>query len=210
MPLRLPTGRAGRPWLVRRLTTARRGAEVLDQKRQALLRLERQLAEVVSEAETEWTEAARDAEAWLARAAFLGGERALELAAFYCREPASVEVEWRRTLGFAYPAGAEVAMAPAPDLSALGGSSALVYAAAAHRKALAVAAGFAAARLAHERAGAELRSTTRRLRAVERRWIPRHEQALAALELALDEGEREEASRIRWIVRHQHGRRAAR
>jgi V/A-type H+-transporting ATPase subunit D len=203
MPLRLPTGRAGRPWLVRRLATARRGAEVLDEKRQALLRLERRLAEVVSEAEDEWAKTAREAEVWLARAAFLGGERALELAAFYSREPARVEIEWRRTLGFGYPAEAEVATAPAPDLSALGGSSALVYAAAAHRSALAAAARFGAARLAQERAEAELRSTTRRLRALERRWIPRHEQALAALELALDEGEREEASRIRWIVRHQ-------
>ncbi|HYA09559.1 MAG TPA: V-type ATP synthase subunit D, partial [Gaiellaceae bacterium] len=91
MPLRLPTGRAGRPWLVRRLATARRGAEVLDQKRQALLRLERRLAELLSEAEADWTEAAREAETWLARAAVIGGERALELAAFYSREPARIE-----------------------------------------------------------------------------------------------------------------------
>ena len=92
---------------------------------------------------------------------------------------------------------------PRGRTSALGGGSALVYAAAAYRSALAAAGRFAAARLAHERVGAELRATTRRLRAVERRWIPQHEAALAALELALDEGEREEAARIRWIVRHQ-------
>ncbi|HTS72322.1 MAG TPA: V-type ATP synthase subunit D [Gaiellaceae bacterium] len=207
MPLRLPTGRAGRPWLVRRLATARRGAEVLDQKRQALLRLERRLAELLSEAEADWLEAAREAETWLARAAVIGGERALELAAFYSREPARIEIAWRRTLGLAYPAEAAVTHAPAPDLSALGGSSALVYAGAAHRSALAAAAAFATTRLAHERAAAELKATTRRLRAVERRWIPRHEEALAALELALDEGEREEAARIRWIARRQPAKR---
>ena len=38
MALRIPPGRAGRIWLVRRLEIARRGAELLDRKRQALLR----------------------------------------------------------------------------------------------------------------------------------------------------------------------------
>ena len=38
MPLRVPPGRAGRLWLVRRLEIARRGVNVLDQKRQALVR----------------------------------------------------------------------------------------------------------------------------------------------------------------------------
>lgn len=203
MPLRMPTGRAGRPWLIRRLETARRGAEVLDEKRQALLRLERRLAGLVSETEAAWEQAAREAALWLERAAFLGGERPLELAAFYSRRPPQIEIQWRRTLGLVYPAEADVEQAPAQDISALGGSSALVYAAAAHRTALEAAAHCAATQAAHARVTAELRATTRRLRAVERRWIPQHEAALAALELALDEGEREEAARTRWIVRRQ-------
>ena len=40
-----------------------------------------------------------------------------------------------------------------------------------------------------------------RLRAVERRWIPEYETALAALELSLDESEREQGTRVRWVLR---------
>ena len=38
MALRIPPGRAGRPWLVAHIEIAARGAEVLEQKRQALQR----------------------------------------------------------------------------------------------------------------------------------------------------------------------------
>ncbi len=43
----------------------------------------------------------------------------------------------------------------------------------------------------------------RRARAIERRWIPRHEAALAALELGLEETEREEAVRLRLLARRR-------
>lgn len=201
MPLRVPPGRMGRPWLARRLDIARRGADVLDEKRRALLALARRLAEIAEEAAREWERASREAEVWLDRARVIGGERALERAAFYSREPARIEIEWRRTLGVAYPADADVSFPDPPDLSALGSSSALVSAAAAHRAALQAGARCGAARVALARVSAELRTTTRRLRALERRWIPQHEAALAALVLSLDESEREEAARVRWLIR---------
>ena len=50
-----------------------------------------------------------------------------------------------------------------------------------------------------------LRATTQRLRAIEHRWIPEHERALAALELALDEADREDTIRVRWVVRRRDG-----
>ena len=203
MPVRAPTGRAGRPWLVRRLEIARRGADVLDQKRQALLRLERKLSSSVEESSMQWEQAARDADVWLGRARLVGGERAFELACFYGGGPTRVKVRWRRSLGVVYPAEAEVEAPPAADVSALGGGAALVFAVEAHRRALQAAAEHGAVSLALDRVRRELRSTTRRLRAVERRWIPRHESALAALELALDEGERQESARVRWFVQRR-------
>jgi vacuolar-type H+-ATPase subunit D/Vma8 len=102
-----------------------------------------------------------------------------------------------------YPADVEVEVPPPPDVSALGGGTTLVLAAGAHRQALQAAADHGAAKLALDRVRHELRTTTRRLRAVEKRWIPEHEAALAALELALDEGERQESARVRWFVRIQ-------
>jgi len=38
MPLRVPPGRTGRPWLLHRLAVARSGADVLEEKRRTLLR----------------------------------------------------------------------------------------------------------------------------------------------------------------------------
>jgi V/A-type H+-transporting ATPase subunit D len=103
-------------------------------------------------------------------------------------------------MGATYPSDAEVQLPPTPDLVAPGGSSALPFAASAHGRAVEAGARHAATRLALERIDAELATTIRRLRALERRWIPAHEQALAALTLALDEGEREDAVRARWFA----------
>ena len=199
MPLRAPSGRAGRPWLVRRLETARRGADVLDQKRRALLRLERQLNDLAAATGDEWNTAAGAADTWLRRALVVGGEGAFELACFYSSGEPQVDIDWRKTLGVVYSADAEVTLPDPADLSSIGGGAALVFAAAAHRHALEAAARHAAASGALRRVEAELRATIRRLRAVERRWIPAYETALAALELPLDESEREQGARIRWV-----------
>jgi vacuolar-type H+-ATPase subunit D/Vma8 len=202
MALRVPAGRAGRPWLARRIEVAERGAEVLEQKRQALLREQARLEGTLAEATREWDDKARLAATWLRRAAVLSGERPLALARLYAGPPAQVELAWRNALGVVYPAEARVELPEPPHgLAALGGSSALVSAATAHRDALRAAARFAAAKAARDRIGTELRRTNRRLRAIERIWLPAHERALAELELSLDEGEREEAARRRWIGR---------
>ena len=56
----------------------------------------------------------------------------------------------------------------------------------------------AAATAARERLEEALEETSRRLRAVRDRWVPDLEARLAALDLALDEAEREEIVRVRW------------
>jgi len=200
MRLRTPPGRAGRQWLGRRLAVADRGARVLDEKRRALLRERTRYAALVEETRTVWEQAVAEAETWQRRALLVSGQRSLELACFYITEPAVVRLSWRRSMGATYPSDAEVQIPPTPDLVAPGGSSALPYAASAYGRAVEAGARHAAARLALERIEAELATTIRRLRALERRWIPAHEQALAALTLALDEGEREDAVRSRWYA----------
>ena len=198
MALRPPPGRAGRLWLLRRIDSGVRGGDVLDQKRQALLREEARLRREAERAEAMWRERADEAASWLRRAAVLGGERALDLAAFYAGGPAEVELRWRNTLGVSHPAEARLARGEekAPFL----GTAALIPAAAAHRRALDAAALFGVARASHERVAAELALTARRLRTIERRWLPDHREALRALELRLDEDEREESARVRWTA----------
>lgn len=200
MPLRVPPGRAGRLWLVRRLEIARRGVNVLDQKRQALVREQRTLVESLAGAASGWERLGREAAGWSDRALAVAGERRLRLAGARVVSPCTVEVKWRNALGTVFPAAASVCVSPPRDLVALGGGSTVALAARAHADAVAAAAEHAAARAASEAVAAELLATTRRQRAIERRWIPEHEAALHRIELTLDERELEEVARARWAA----------
>lgn len=202
MPVRIPPGRAGRPELLHRLEVARSGADILQDKRHALLVERRRLAGLLPAAEASFVEATRTAAAWHSRALALAGARLVALACARPRAEADVAVRWRNALGAVFPAGAVVSL-PRDDEDTATDGAVLVSTAAAHRRALEAAADYAALRVAHDRLAAELAATTRRLRAIERRWIPEHERALRRLELALDESEREDAARVRSALAHE-------
>ena len=201
MPLRIPPGRAGRIWLVQRLEVARRGAEVLDRKRQALLRQQRRVHAEAEQARAEWRKAAAEVALWSVRAAFLDGPGRLELLVRHVQEPASIDVSWSNLMGARLPTEQTVALPELPPVSALGGSSAAVFLARACCEGTHAAARTAAADRAEAELDAELRRTARRLTALRQRWIPQHETALAQLDLALDETQREEAVHARWRTR---------
>jgi V/A-type H+-transporting ATPase subunit D len=198
MKIRHPPGRAGRPWLAHRLDVATRGAELLDDKQRALLRERARLLPTLARAREQWNRLAGEAEAWLIRAALLGGERALALAAPEDGAPASVTVRWQTILGVTCPVDAQVD-GPAPGGAALGASAALIEAARAHRHALEAAARVAVAERALTLVESELRATSLRRNAIRHRWIPAHERALTDLDRALEELEREDAARVRSI-----------
>jgi V/A-type H+-transporting ATPase subunit D len=204
MRIRRPPGRAGRLWLLRRLAVARTGYDALEQKRRALAQQLERLDELIGEARREWDERAREAEVWWQRAAVLAGERPLELACDSINGRAEVRLAWRNALGVVYPSDASVAL-PTTELVPSAGSSAVAFAADAHRHALEAAAELGATELARARTERELRATTQRLRVLERRWIPSHEHELREVELALDESDREEAARVRWVIRRHAG-----
>jgi V/A-type H+-transporting ATPase subunit D len=207
MALRIPPGRAGRLWLLARIETARRAGELLEKKRAVLLAAERDAATRAASTGASWREKARAAERLLRQTLVLDGERALTLAAAHAGKAES-RVTWRSAMGLRYPLGAEVTLPAPPDPALLAGGTSLVLALAAHREAVDAAAAFAAARTAHDRLAAELRATIRRLRAIEVRWLPQHERALAELDVALDEAERAEVARVRWVA-GRLGRRGA-
>lgn len=200
MKVRHPYGRAGRPWLTHRLAVARRGAAVLDEKHRALVRERSRLEPLAAQAAEEWRSRSAEAERWLARALVLGGERQLELAAGGQRRPADVRVRWSTVLGVTCPAEAVVETRADAGLSAHGGSAALLAAAEAHRRALHAAAALAVAEGALRRIDAELEDTALRRNAIERRWIPAHEAAFVALDISLEESEREDGVRVRWVT----------
>ncbi len=172
---------------------------MLNQKRLALLKLERALDEELRKTRAAWVAAADSAAEWLARANTLSGPRRLNLVAHYTPH-AGIDIRRENTLGVVHPSHVELSLPPPSDTVALGGSSAVASAAAAHRRALDAAATHAAIATAHRAVSAELAATTRRTRAIERRWIPMHEHALERLELQLDEAEREDLARRRWLA----------
>ena len=198
MAIRVPPGRAGRLWLMRRLEVAVRGTDVLDQKRRTLLRERQRTATTLADAAAAWEREARLATQSNDRALALAGERRLRLGAVHCTRPATAEVTWRNMIGTVIPTEVRVDIAELADFVALGGGATVALAADAHRRALAAAAAHAAARTAHEAIEREFTATTRRLRAIERRWIPEHERALRRLELELAERELEDISRARF------------
>ena len=198
MALRPPPGRAGRIWLERRLDVARRGADVLDQKRRSLLALLRELEGQRAAARADWRSAALAAHQELGRALGLAGYRQVELAVLHTGEDAEAVVDWRNRLGVMVPELRSIDPGGRTDLASLGGSAAISTAASAHRHALRCAARYAAVSEAYGRVTVELGVTARRVRAIERRWVPEHEAARARLGLALEEAEREDGARARW------------
>lgn len=190
-------------WLVRRLQTARRGAELLDRKRQALLREQARIRREAEDARQAWEQAAADAALWSTRAAMLDGAERLHLLARHVESQASLQLSWSNVMGARLPSAQQVLLPDPPPLSALGGSSAAVSLARACAAATRAAVRCAAAGRAEAELSAELQRSSRRLRALQQRLIPQHEQALARLDLALDESQREQAARVRWLTRRR-------
>jgi V/A-type H+-transporting ATPase subunit D len=201
--VRVPPGRAGRLWLLRRLEVARRGTEVLEQKRQTLMRERLRTASALAAAAAVWDEHGRAAAEWSARALALAGARRLRLAAQNGAGTTRAHVVWRNALGTVVPDTIRVEFAAEKTALAAGGGAGVALCAEAHRSAVVAAAALAAAHAADEAVAAELVATTRRLRAIERRWIPDHESALRQLEITLAEHELEDAVRSRFALERQ-------
>ena len=179
-------------WLERRLDVARRGADVLDRKLRILqAELDRRRAEV-AQTGRHWNDCCADAERWLLRAALLGGQRAIRLAAE--ARAADVQISYAVTMGVRHPASASCEPAAGPAVWA---GPALVEARRAHQQALAAAVTHAAAAAALRILEAEAAATRYRLRAIRDRWIPRLEQARAEVMFAIDEQERADGARLR-------------
>lgn len=195
-----PAGRAGRVWLQRRVAVARRGAALLDLKLRILGREEQRFALRSQRTGAEWDQACRAAETWLLRGALLSGERAIRLSDDV--PAADVSVRWTTTMGVRHPIEATVRRPDRPAGLAVPDNAALVAAVAAYEAALSAGVAHAAATAALRAVQAEVRTTRRRSRALEERWVPRLDAALRELALALEEQEHDDGVRRRWASAH--------
>ncbi len=190
-----PPGRAGRVWLRRRGEVAQRGAGLLESKLRILAAEEQRFALLVTRTERAWVAAVEEAERWMRRAVLLSGQRGLRLATD--ARPATVDIAWATTMGVHYPERALLHLPePAPD-AATADNSALIQARLAYREALDTAAAHAVATAALQAVQSEVAATRRRLRAIEKRWIPRLDEAHRRLSETLEEQEREDGVRMR-------------
>jgi V/A-type H+-transporting ATPase subunit D len=198
--VRVPPGRAGRLWLRRRLGTAGRGAELLDRKLR-ILRTEQEHFRILAQRTgAEWRATYAEADTWLRRGAVLGGQRELRLC--QAEQPAEVAVEWSAVMGVRYPRRATCVPGGGGPGQRAPGTAAVAEAASAYCHALVAAADHAAALAACRVIDAEVAHTRRLLRAIEDRWMPRLERALSELTQRLEEDERSESVRRRWVLRH--------
>ena len=191
---RIPSGRAGRMWLGRRLGAAERGRDQLDRKLRILVPEQRRLRILADDAQKDWVVACDDASVWMLRATLLGGQDAIRYAA--APVPVEVEVMWTTALGVRYPAAAGLAGVQA-DALGVSGNAAIVPATVAYKKALVAGVGAAAAHEAIRRVESEIAVTRRRVRALDRRWLPQLHEALTTLEQSLVQAEQEDAVRLR-------------
>ena len=204
---RIPPGRAGRMWLRRRLATAQRGRDQLDRKLHVLIpELQRRHLQA-DQWQRQWAQACQDADTWLLRATLLGGQDALRNAA--PRQPTQIEITWTTAMGVSYPADARFASdttrpSTQPNaLPPLTGNAAIAPATAAFQKALLAAIRAAAADEAVRRVETEIAVTRRRLRALDKRWLPSLHEALTHLEMSLEQAEQEDGMRLRRAVAAQ-------
>ena len=200
----VPPGRAGRLWLLERLHTAERGVELLDSKLRVLRREQRRYHLHAERTAQRWTAACREAQLWQLRAVLLGGHRAQRAA--LPPEPAQVDIDWTVVMGVRHPRAATVRGGEPDPMAAAPSNAALVQAVPAFRAALDAGAQHAVATEAVRRIDAEVEATRRRLRAVQDRWIPRLADALREVEMALEELELAEGSRLRWALASPAGR----
>jgi V/A-type H+-transporting ATPase subunit D len=194
---KIPPGRAGRMWLRGRLDTAERGRDQLDRKLRILIPEQQRLQTRAQQRREAWLAACEHAQLWLLRAAVLGGQDAIRGAS--PPQPTHVHVTWTSAMGLSYPEDAALAE-PDANVAVRSGNAAIVPAATAFRAALLSGARAAAADEAVRRLEAEIAVTRRRARALDKRWLPWLRDALAALELTLEQGEQEDGMRLRRAV----------
>lgn len=202
---RVPPGRAGRMWLRRRLDTAERGREQLDRKLRILIPERQRLETRAGRRREEWAAAHAQAQTWLLRASLLGGQDAIRGAS----PPNLVDVTvlWTSSMGLTYPEDVTLSNArqDQPVQPVLPGNAAVGPAAAAFQAALLAGSRAAAADEAVHRLDAEIAVTRRRMRALDKRWLPWLRDALAALELSLQQAEQEDGMRLRRITHPSAG-----
>ncbi len=195
----VPVGRSGLLWLRHRLEVTRHGSGVLRRKLTLLAAEHDRLRRRRAEAARDWAAADAAARGRLERAMLLDGLEAIEGAT---EVPlAEVRVPWTAVMGVRCPGEPSVMIPQRPTQLPAPGGAALSQAETAYRAAALAAVRYSAADAALAAVEGEMAATRRRVRALDRHWIPALETALAARTLQLAELEAADLTRRRGSTR---------
>ncbi len=201
--MRNPPGRAGRLWLRERLELADRAVSLLDTKVRLLRRELERLEVLATESGSSWAVACNQAQEWQCRAVVMGSMRDVRL-----NMPsglAELTVVDDTVMGVAFPRTVSCDIPLRDRDQAPIGSVAVLEAANAFGTALRAGVASAAAAAACKAVRAEIAVTSQRLRALRDRWIPDLAAALKDVDAGLDELERADLARLRWVVPQDGG-----
>jgi V/A-type H+-transporting ATPase subunit D len=176
------------------MATALRGRDQLDRKLRILIPEQQRLRIQADRSRADWRAACEVAETWLLRATLLGGEDAVRIAT--PAAPLGLELVWTTMMGLRFPTDVRVDAA-APEHPLPPGNAAVAATAEAFQAALLAGVRSAAAEEALARVAVEIALTRRRLRALDKRWLPWLAESLTALDLALEQAEQEDGIRLR-------------
>jgi len=204
---RIPPGRAGRMWLRRRLDTAARGRDQLDRKLHILVLEQQRLRIQADRSRAAWATTCEAARTWMLRATLLGGQDAIRNAT--PPQPVDIEIVWTTAMGLSYPADVRL-VGPGWELPIPSANAAVTPTAAAFRAAMRAGVRSAVATEALNRVETEIAATRRRLRALDKRWLPWLKESLVALDLSLEQAEQEDGMRLRRAAAAQPDRRTPR
>lgn len=181
------------------LKFAREGHEILDRKREVLTS---ELVRVAHEAEVAQKEVwalLERAYAALRRARITLGSDRVEWAALAANKTVDVHLKYRGTMGVALPV-IEATGSPHEMLYSPGDTNAaLDEASAAFREVLLRLPQLAMLETTVWRLAGELRKTQRRVNALQHIFIPNYEETVAFIVSSLEEREREETFRLKWL-----------
>jgi V/A-type H+-transporting ATPase subunit D len=187
----LPATKANLLRLKDDLALAREGRQLLDEKREILLReLFRHLADL-KRCRKEADLALADAYAALREACLALGRDAAARAALAQREPPEVSAQERSILGVVVPILRCEALRAAPSWGLLGTSIELDVARERFRSAMSRLVALAEVETAFRSLAAELRRTQKRINALQNLLIPQYQETVGYIEGSLEERERE-------------------
>ena len=181
------------------LQFAREGYEILDRKREVLTAELVRVAHEAEVAQQEVWDLLKKAYAALRRARLTLGSDRVEWAALAASETVHVQVRYRGTMGVALPV-VESTGSPHEMLYGPGDTNAaLDEASAAFRDVVLRIPDLSMLETSVWRLAGELRKTQRRVNALQHIFIPNYEATVAFIMSSLEEREREETFRLKWL-----------